>query len=758
MDRRFGLRDAVRALNESDARGWPAGAIHHGARALLLLGLALAVSLLFPVSPVQDFPVLEVGMVAEEDIIAEVGFSIFKSELELERERAEAAAGVPPILDYVPAAVDTVRERVEAFLDRLEAAADSAAAGRRDALSEFLSAHGFPVTNAYLDALADPRQRGRLATAVRRAVEQDLPVGVVRSADLEGSSAAQLRLRRDGVERTVLRDSLRTASWFYDRAARHLRGASAPLVELQRLVLVRFFEPTIRLNQEATEAARERMRQAVPTVKGEVVKGEKIVGAHEVVREPELEKLRAYQDHLARIGEMDPGARGGIRAFGAYLFNLLILSVFGLLLYFFRPTVYHAWREVLLVAGLILAVVGASALIGRFGWPPELIPIAFPALAVAVLWDGRMALNLALVVAILLSGQTTPFHGTTALFTMVLGGAAAGLSVRVVRRRAQTWIFISAIAGAYVAVAITLGMLRSRALDEVALSAAFGVGNAMVSGIMAMGLLPLFEAFTRITTDMTLLELTDLNRPLLKRLALEAPGTYAHSINVANLAEAAARAIGANALLARVGVYYHDVGKLVKPQYFIENQPPGRNPHDKLKPAMSAAIVRNHVVEGLKLAAEAKLPGCVRAFIAEHHGTQPISFFYDRARELDPDAELDPVAFSYPGPKPQSRETAIAMLADSVESAARALQDPTPQRIRALVDRLVGAKVAQGQLDETPLTLRELTLVKDQLAAVLTGMYHHRIDYPSTREATAPRPETEAEAVPVPPGPARRHG
>ncbi|HEY8469675.1 MAG TPA: HDIG domain-containing metalloprotein [Longimicrobiales bacterium] len=757
MDRRFGLRDAVRALSESDARGWPAGVIHHGARVLLLMGLALAVSILFPVSPVQDFPVLEKGMVAEEDIIAQVGFPIFKSELELERERAEAAAGVPPILDYVPSAVDTVRERVETFLASLEAAVDSAAAGDADALAEFLNAHGFPVTEAYLDVLADPRQRGRLATAVRRAIEEDLPVGVIRGADLEGSSAEQLRLRRDGVERTVLRDSLHTASWFYDRAARHLRGASAPLVELQRLVLVRFFEPTIRLNEQATEAARERMRQAVPTIKGEVVKGEKIVGAHELVRDAELEKLRAYQEHLARIGQMDPGARSGIRAFGAYLFNLLILSVFGLLLYFFRPTVYHAWREVLLVAGLILAVVAASALIGRFGWPPELIPIAFPALAVAALWDGRMALNLSLVVAILLSGQT-PFLGTTALFTTVLGGAAAGLSVRVVRRRAQTWIFISAIAGAYVAVAITLGMLRSRTIEEILLSAALGIGNAMVSGIMAMGLLPLFETFTRITTDMTLLELTDLNRPLLKRLALEAPGTYAHSINVANLAEAAARAIGANALLARVGVYYHDVGKLVKPQYFIENQPPGRNPHDKLKPAMSAAIVRNHVVEGLKLAAEAKLPRCVRAFIAEHHGTQPISFFYDRARELDPDAELDPVAFSYPGPKPQSRETAIAMLADSVESAARALQDPTPQRIRALVDRLVGAKVAQGQLDESPLTLRELTLIKDQLAAVLTGMYHHRIDYPSTREATAPQPEPEAEAVPVPPGPARQHG
>lgn len=755
MNPRFGLRDALRALSDPGGRGWPANVIHHGVRALLALSIALIVALLFPVSPVRDFPVLEKGMVAEEDIIAEVGFPIFKSELELQRERAEAAAGVPPILDYDASAVDTVRERVSAFLARIEAAADSAAGRRSNAIADVLVAHGFPVTEAYLEVLSDPRQRVRLASALRLAIDRDLPAGVLRSTDLEGSSVPQFRLRRDGVERAVWRDSLHTASWFYDRAARHVRGEPAPLVELQRLVLVRFFEPTIRLNEQATEAARERMRQAVPTIKGEVVKGEKIVGAHELVRDAELEKLRAYQDHLARMGEMDPTVGGGIRGLGAFLLDLLILTVFGLLLFFYRPTVYRAWREVLLIGGLILVVVGAAALVGRMGWPVELIPIAFPALAVAALWDGRLALNLALVVAILLSAQTQ-FFGTAALYTMVLGGAAAALSVRVVRRRAQTWVFISVIAGAYIAAALTLGLMRSRELDEVMMSAVFGVGNAMVSGIMAMGLLPLFEAFTRITTDMTLLELTDLNRPLLKRLALEAPGTYAHSINVANLAEAAARSIGANALLARVGVYYHDVGKLIKPQYFIENQPPGRNPHDKLKPAMSAAIVRNHVVEGLKLAAEAKLPACVRQFIAEHHGTQPISFFYDRARELDPGAELDPAAFSYPGPKPQSKETAIAMLADSVESAARVLQDPTPQRIRALVERIVGAKVAQGQLDETPLTLNELTRIKEQLASVLAGMYHHRIDYPSTRETTAA--PAEPEAVAVPPGPARRHG
>lgn len=216
---------------------------------------------------------------------------------------------------------------------------------------------------------------------------------------------------------------------------------------------------------------------------------------------------------------------------------------------------------------------------------------------------------------------------------------------------------------------------------------------------------------------------------------------------MANLAEAAAAAIGANTLLTRVGVYYHDVGKMGRPHYFIENQPGGRNPHDKLKPAMSAAVVRNHVLEGLKLAEEARLPESIKAFIVEHHGTQPISFFYDQAREADPDGDLDPRDFEYPGPKPQSKETAILMLADSVESASRVLADPTPENVRSLVDRIVQAKIDGGQLDEAPLTMREITAIKEELTNVLSGMYHQRIDYPPTRT----RPDSRDPGVAEPP-------
>ena len=277
-----------------------------------------------------------------------------------------------------------------------------------------------------------------------------------------------------------------------------------------------------------------------------------------------------------------------------------------------------------------------------------------------------------------------------------------------------------------------MGVQRSRDFSDIGMSMGAGITNAIVASLLAIGFLPLLESFTGITTDQTLLELSDLNRKLLKRLSLEAPGTYAHTVNVANLAEAASSAIGANGLLARVGAYYHDIGKLVKPQYFIENQPRGRNPHDKIKPSTSSSIIRGHIAEGLKLAESDRLPDIVKRFIPEHHGTQQIAFFYNRAKESDPDGQLNAAEFTYAGPKPQSKETAILMMADTVESATRVLQDPTPGRIRELVDRLIGQKIAEGQLDEAPLTLHEIGMIKDSLTNVLTGMYHHRIDYPGT--------------------------
>jgi cyclic-di-AMP phosphodiesterase PgpH len=585
-------------------------------------------------------------------------------------------------------------------------------------------------------------------------VREMYPQGIAPSSLGQGISTIRVEMP-SGLERLVSRDSLITPDRFYSQAAERLRVQGADPVELQRLILIRFFQPSLVYDDTRTEAARERARAAVDPVRARVLQGEKIVGAHEQIGEADEERLRAYQAALAQLGmRLDGDEYTFGRALGSVLFNGLVLGIIGALLFFFRRTLYHDWRALLLLAGLVLSVAAAASLIAQFGLPAELIPVTFAALIVASLWDGRLGLSIALVLAILIGGQT-PFLGVTASFTAAIGGAAAAFSVRIVQRRTKTWHFIGVVSLAYIVSAITMGLLRSRTVTEIGLSMGWGVTNAVVASLLAIGFLPLLELATRITTDQTLLELSDLNRKVLKRLSLEAPGTYAHTIAVANLTEAAANAIGANGLLARVGTYYHDIGKLVKPQYFIENQPRGRNPHDKLKPSMSAAIIRSHVMEGLKLAEQDGLPEAVRRFIPEHHGTQQISFFYNRARELDPDAQLNPADFSYPGPEPQTNETAILMLADTVESAARVLAEPTPGRIREMVDRLVSQKISEGQLDQSPLTLREIDQIKESLANVLTGMYHHRIDYPSAppiapAPASAPADDRDAVAAAQP--------
>lgn len=716
-------------------------------RILLLVLAAVFVDLAFPNRPTPSLPVLEEGMVPSEDVIAQFDFPVYKTESELARERAEAAGSVPPIFVHDPAAADSAIAQVSGFFSAVR---DAVSEGKnpgeqQSAVRKILSDYRIAASDDQVGILLSDDSRGRLESSVARAFTTLLRGGVVSSSDLGAPSAGGVILRTDGRDNLLPRDSLLGQQGFYQQAAsRAPADLGGTGLQLYQRLLIRFFEPTIRLDRPATEAARAQARQAVDPVKENVLKGERIVAAHERVGTEEVERLRAYRDHLREMGLSGDGGPLVLPRLGGLLYNLLLLIILGLVLRFFRSEIYESNRSVTLLWLLLLTVAGAGGLIAQTGSPTELIPLAFAALVVAALYDGAVALLSVFVITVLVVGRP-PLLSMSILYFTLVGGAAAALSGRVVRRRAQTWSLAAVIAAAYLLAAVSVAFMLQYDAGWVLKASFWGLVNAVGSTLLAMGVLPLAESFTGITTDQTLLELADLNRPLLRRLSLEAPGTYAHSINVANLAEAAAREIGANSLLVRVGVYYHDIGKIRKPQYFVENQPRGRNPHDKLKPAMSASIVREHVEEGLALADEAGLPDVVKRFITEHHGTQRIGFFFERAKEMSPDAELDPDEFRYPGPQPASKETAIALLADSVESAARALQDPTPEKIQELVDRIVEMKLSDGQLDRAPLTLREISTIKEQFVKVLTSMYHHRLDYPQT----APPENGETSEEPV---------
>jgi putative nucleotidyltransferase with HDIG domain len=721
-----GSRNLLGSLNRQPEHTWPDGVVHHGARVLLLLLLAAGTYIVFPLAPVADVPSLERGMLVEEDVVAEVPFTVHKSPQVLAQEREEAAAAVPPTFRYDSTAMDTMRARVNGLLTRLDSAAASAVADvdtRR-----VLAAYSLPNSAEAIALVRSQTNRAALHQSLLRVIDEPMRRGVANPSDLDDAVAPQIRLFTNGIERLVQRDSLLTATNIYQ--ADYLpRDAPVGLGSIQQLVLIRLFTPTLRLDRIATEAARQAARDAVNTVMHDVIRGERVITARERLLDEDIERLHAYQSRLAELGRFERGITHFVRVTGSVLLNLLILLALGTAIFLFRPDVYRDMRQLLLLAAMLLAITAAAGIIVKYGAPPVLIPIAFPALVAAVLWGGRFALLYALIVSILLAGQSE-LAGPSARILLFAGGGAAALSVRAVHRRAQALILGLVVAGAYAAATLGLGLVLGWSAGEVVGTVAWGTVNGLASAVFALGLLPIFEAITNITTDQTLLELADLNRPLLKRLSLEAPGTYAHSINVANLAEAAARAVNANPLLVRTGAYYHDVGKVLAPQFYVENQARGRNPHDELDPATSASVVRQHVVEGLRLAEQANLPDAVKSFITEHHGSQRIGFFYDRARERNPGVELDPADFSYPGPRPRTSETAIVMLADSLESAAKVLPEPSPESIRGLVDRIVDAKLAQHQLDDAPLTLDDLTRIKEQFVLVLNGMYHHRLDYP----------------------------
>ena len=705
---------------------------HHAARVLVALAVAVVTYLLFPAAPAVQFPVLEVGAVSPTNVIAPFQFRVPKSETDLAREREDAVRSVVPQFEYVPAAVDSARAELQAFMRAVAAAAGAAAndGDRAAAVQRAAEAAGVRLTADEAAYLSNPQRRRDLATALDAVIGRWLAQGVALGGALD-SVRGNLFIRQGAVNRTVTADSVLTFGELISRARIvHPDVESGVADGLYLKMIGRLFHPTVVYDRVATERVRAELVRNISPDKYIVQQGEKIIGAHEVVGREDYEKMRALRDRL----QLTPGAASAPkRVAGAILLNLLIVAVLGLMLLLFRPQLYASMRVLVVVAAILLLVLAASAVIAHRSVDViavELIPVAFAAVMFSVLFDSRFSLVAALVLALLIGAQSV-FRGTNALYFTALGGVAAAFSVRVIRRRNQAYYSILTIAGAYVLASVAVGMTLDRDPAAIFWSAMLGVLNAVVSVSLAMVLLPPAEELTGIDTYLKLLEWSDLNRPLMQRLSLEAPGTYAHTIAMANLVEAAANAIGANGLLARVGTYYHDIGKLKKPQYFVENQPKGRNPHDKLKPTQSASIIRNHIRDGLDLADEYRLPHAVRAFITEHHGLGQITYFLEKARERD---GVNPNAgdFTYPGPVPQSAETAICMLADGVEASMRVLNDPTPEKIRDVVEHIVRQRMEQGQLRDAPLTLRQLELVKREFVRVLSGMYHARIDYPAS--------------------------
>ena len=469
--------------------------------------------------------------------------------------------------------------------------------------------------------------------------------------------------------------------------------------------------------------------RSVEIQRGELVvsKGERLTASH-VTR-------------LQMLDQVQRGTRSGSQWLGAFLLAVIFTAVVSIYLKRYERSVWASPQQIVLILVVVGLVLGVGRLMAQSPLNNAWVPVATVSMLLGMLLGPRLGIVLGLLVSGLIGVMIQADLALVVGFGV--GSVVGAYVVKGIRRRIH-FFRAALIIGLVQAAAILCAYL---VLEWPFLSALENSLTALVSGalssLITYCLLPLCESLFGLITDVTLLEMSDLNHPLLKELSVKAPGTYHHSIVVANLAESACEAIGANALLARVGCYFHDIGKMLHPEYFVENQPPDVSRHEGLAPSMSSLVILNHVKDGIKLAKQYRLNQTIIDFIPGHHGTGLIYYFYRRAlEEMEDEADLKEERFRYPGPKPHARETAVALLADSAEAASRALPEKTPARIQEVVRRIINNKFIDGQLDDCDLTLRDLQKISEAFIRVLAGIYHSRIEYPR-----APGEEADAESL-----------
>lgn len=719
------------------------------ARAMAVLAallLTLLHLLVFPPLPGVELDVLpEAGGIAEEDVRAPFAFTADLLSQDIELLRIQQVLREPPVLRRLRSAQEMAgRSRLQVFAEKL-AEADQMI----DLTPEEQRQH-LAVQFPYLDtseierALAYPDPAALMA-ALSTAVDEVMGRGV---ADMLPPGQFTRVLVVDN-QSEVLRDltTITPQGRLLEVLTEALRRAGlAPSDAVWAASLARrFVTPNLIYDAEETRAKQDLARAKVPATR-EFIKGEKIVGRGDRVTEQQalyLDGLRARLrgDHAATAGT---GAHI-LAVLARVLAILLVLGVFGWLGWVYFPETLLTWRTLAALLAFMALGLGAAAFaLARPGLGPFAVPVSLVALLTTVLFKDRVgyAATATLVALLAVLPDAPPLD----LLALLLLGVTAVVAVRRIQKRSQFYQIISFLT---VFSFVLLVVVRSARGEMAGISGAEFTAALLapaVSVAFALFLLPLVEPLVGISSDLTLLELSDLNHPLLKRMALESPGSYHHSQVVAQLAEQAARAIDANALQVRVGALFHDIGKMLKAEYYVENQRPGEggNKHDELSPSMSALIIASHVREGVDLARKWRLPREVIDFIPQHHGTQVMEYFYYKALEGDAHETVKVDDFRYPGPKPQRRETAILMLADAVEAATRSLAKPTASRIKEITKQICDKRMLSGELDESQLTLSDMARIRESFIPLLTGIHHARIAYPGQKERPTEKRESRS--------------
>lgn len=655
------------------------------------------------------------------------------------KKRTEAEIAVPVLYDFDPQTGVAIAARVAEIFNFIRAEANRGIGGA--ILSKELeSSFGVRLTDAELNSLVSLSSEAGVKEWLAKLVErlyQLKMVGNLRLFERDRESGVMFRnvaTQKEALANPqekvlgpsdfqgLLREEFRKS----DYNSGQIRAFSALLANLLR--------PSISYNQSETETRRQAARDAVQPVLMQVKKGEIIVREGERVSVDQVSKLTALR------------AQGTREVLISQIAGLLLSSFILLFIAHrygqrnirkYRPQnvdlLFLASTLVGMVVVLKLGSFIATAVGSAFPYIEPaayyyVLPFAAGAMVVRIVLNSEVALLFSVVFAVLV-GFLFGNNFELSLFAL-LSSLAGAHWVRQLTERTSMFRAGARLSAFNFASILAVHLVGGQEFGLGLLSElGLGLLGGLIAAILVSGIIPLVESAFRYTTNLKLVELANMNNPLLRELMIQAPGTYHHSIIVGNLAEAAAETIGANPLLARVAAYYHDIGKAKKPLYFIENVSGGENKHDKLAPSMSALILMAHLKDGVEMAKEHRLGGVLIDIIHEHHGTSLMKFFYDRAKQRE-EREVDEYDYRYPGPKPQTREAAVIMLADAVEAASRTLTDPTPARIQGMVQKIVNNIFIDGQLDECELTLKDLHNIAKSFNRVLGGIFHHRVDYP----------------------------
>jgi hypothetical protein len=731
------IKKLILPKGNSEKNGVEHKAWIYGFRAALSLLTIAAIIFLFPVSSIyESINMPAEGSIAKEDIIAPFTYPVLKSDEELEQDRNLVESNLPVILNLDSAILDSMTKEVSDFfarvdsINRVNRVPESRIRAMRLVFPDleeegifFLSAD--EDIKIFRDNLLSFLQDFYQAGMVEKV--EDLPFN---------ENSRVVILRPDG-EVSISQDEL------LDIPQTRERLLSLALVKFEHDQLLvkamyeigsRFLIPNLTLNPQEMEARKQEALDAITRQKGMVLKDEVILTKNQKVTRKDLDKLYSLSQFRIESGLKSDPWHFVFPLLGRIFFAGAVILGLGLFLFFVKPDVFFDNTKLVMIASiLIMQMILTYLILFRWQLSEYLIPVTIASMLLTILVDLEVGLVFTFTLGVLL-GVVNYFDFKLAFIVIVAGGLAC-FSVKEVTHRYRFYRPMLFVSFAYVVFIYFSESLKLSPSGAILTQCGYGLFNGFISTILTIGLLPIFESVFDVTTDITLLELSDLNHPLLKRLSLEAPGTYHHSIIVGNLAEAGAKAINANTLLARVGAYYHDIGKVEKPEYFVENQMGAKSKHEKLTPSMSALILESHVKEGAEMGEEENLPQAVIDFISQHHGTTVMKYFYNKALEQGAGEELQD-EYRYPGPKPKSKEIAIVMLADGVEAAARTLEDPKPARLKSLIKKIIDSKLQAGELSESDLTFKELSAIEHAFLPVLISIFHPRVEYPEPTEKT----------------------